>query len=662
MHLKIFLQQLKRGKKTGLYILLLMVVVAFFVMSINLYHNSRANLQTVEENYSTIALMELYGEIDEYGNLVSGDKEQVLGYESVTVEGFDFSKIVDTDCVTHWDLRSRYGAYIENHVSMQGKGFPMLGEDVLRFRIAEAEPVVLPVNWEEYDSSNTEFKVEIIDSAAGCYAYPDEWRFGNFSLYSLDCRNYYAEQVKQLNRNEDVDYITLYPNEEYVMVIGMGSGWYPSEEQGLLRREREDSALSLYSTFSRAGALNYRVDYSTANDFTTYTQGPEAGEFFPLQRWEDVQNNTEMKIYFEEIQKGTQITNHAFSVTTTNDFEGIAAYHLGGASLKEGRLITEEEYASGAKVCLISDQMASYQQWEIGDKLPMKFFEYSGFVNRDSQTQWDYPVWNRQTEEFFHEAEYEIVGIYTQNEVSGNSDISKTTLAMPWFNIYVPDASVENQPPMEERPVHGGLFTIHLLNGSIDEFNEHITALGLLEEKEGQFNPKFSFYDQGYSVVQPGLEAMNGTAKLLLALSSLLLLVTCVLLAFFFAQNQKQSVGIFRMLGGSKRKALTAVLICALVLTVIGAVLGGILGFGLAEFVGENINKNNLAQSQDAATYQAYVLQSSNGQMQDLAVKADLLLTVVSTAASMIFPMMLILFVLLYINQEPRELLPKSGG
>ena len=116
------------------------------------------------------------------------------------------------------------------------------------------------------------------------------------------------------------------------------------------------------------------------------------------------------------------------------------------------------------------------------------------------------------------------------------------------------------------------------------------------------------------------------------------------------------------MLGGSKRKALLAVLLCALMLTLVGAVLGGMLGYGLAEFVGENINKNNLAQSQDAATYQAYVLQSGNDQMQDLAVKANLSLTVVSTAASMIFPMMLILFVLLYINQEPRELLPKSGG
>lgn len=60
MHMKIFMQQLRRGKKrTGLYILLLSAVMAFFVMSVNLYKNSVTNLESVEENYSTVALMEL---------------------------------------------------------------------------------------------------------------------------------------------------------------------------------------------------------------------------------------------------------------------------------------------------------------------------------------------------------------------------------------------------------------------------------------------------------------------------------------------------------------------------------------------------------------------------------------------------------------------------
>ena len=40
MHHKIFLKQMKRSKKTILYLLLLFAVTAFFVTSVNLYQNS----------------------------------------------------------------------------------------------------------------------------------------------------------------------------------------------------------------------------------------------------------------------------------------------------------------------------------------------------------------------------------------------------------------------------------------------------------------------------------------------------------------------------------------------------------------------------------------------------------------------------------------------
>ena len=137
MHFKIFWQQLRRGsRRTALYILLLTAVTAFFVMSVNLYRNSVANLAAVEENYSTIAVVELYGDVDSYGNLVEPYSEEHAGYKSVSVNGFDFSEIVESDSVTSWDLRSKYGAYIEGHPAMQGQEFPMLLENMNRFKIA----------------------------------------------------------------------------------------------------------------------------------------------------------------------------------------------------------------------------------------------------------------------------------------------------------------------------------------------------------------------------------------------------------------------------------------------------------------------------------------------------------------------------------------------
>ena len=95
MHFRIFLQQLRRGtKRTLLYTFILMAVSAFLVMSLNLYKNSTANLQSAEETYTTIALMELYGDVNSYGELVEPFSEDYAGNKAVAVEGYDISEIV----------------------------------------------------------------------------------------------------------------------------------------------------------------------------------------------------------------------------------------------------------------------------------------------------------------------------------------------------------------------------------------------------------------------------------------------------------------------------------------------------------------------------------------------------------------------------------------
>ena len=70
MSIRIFFQQLRRNSsRTWLNILLLAAAVAFFVMSLNLHQNSVRNIREAEDAYSTIAVMEIYGDVDQYGNL-----------------------------------------------------------------------------------------------------------------------------------------------------------------------------------------------------------------------------------------------------------------------------------------------------------------------------------------------------------------------------------------------------------------------------------------------------------------------------------------------------------------------------------------------------------------------------------------------------------------
>ena len=70
-HIQIFLKQTRRStKRLVLQLVLLLAVIAFFVVSLNLYSNSIQNLQTVEDTYTTIATAEFYGYVNEAGELV----------------------------------------------------------------------------------------------------------------------------------------------------------------------------------------------------------------------------------------------------------------------------------------------------------------------------------------------------------------------------------------------------------------------------------------------------------------------------------------------------------------------------------------------------------------------------------------------------------------
>lgn len=668
MHCSIFFQQLRRGRRrTALYLLLLAAAAAFFVMSVNLYRNSVRNLAAVEDTYSTIAVMELYGDVDHLGELVGPYSEAHMGYRSVAVEGYDLSPIVTADGVTSWDLRSQYAACIEGAPAMADSEYLMQSQDVVRFRLTSASPLTIPISWDGsavYDTPSVSVMAEVTASAAGCITYPAWLRFSYVSPLGGgdEARDYYREQVQALNRSDEVDTVTLYPGVEYIATADLSALWALDSRSGALALADQSgsSELGLLPTHSNYGYRDLRVGYGSSSEYPEFEFGPWAGQPFPLQRWEDVEADPALRDYFQGAWDSAYTTLCSYTVELTRDFTGIPVYHLGGASLKEGRLITQEEYASGAQVCLVSDQMAHYQGWQLGDALDMRFYEFDGMTNTNVEAFRSRPFWSCETEDFFDRGSYEIVGIYTQNPITGNSGIASSTLTMPWSTIYVPEGSVSAPRTAEELPVHGARLTIRLENGAIDRFLADIEAIGITKPRTGAYAPSFTFFDQGYSLVQPGLETMHGTAQLLLALSAVLLAAICVLTAYLFAHDQRQSVGILRMLGGSKKQALGAVLLCGLTVAAAGGLLGTAVGVALTDTVGASIVSKDLSQSQEAAALQAFVVDAGTGELA-LAARADLALTALAAALSIAAPVLLmLLFLLLYIHKEPRALLPNQ--
>ncbi len=670
MKTKLFYKQMTRSVKTvAVNVVILTVVTAFFCMSLNLYSSSMQNLMQSEDTYSTIAVMELYGDVNEYGELTERSDEDYAGYLPVSVEGYDFYDILNCDGVLGYDLRIRCAAYIEDHpatIDDDGMNAFMTNETVIRFTLSRDEEVRIPISWSEdytaYRSQNINpiYLKDIVSAvdflwynkeqfmSKGIYISPSS------NKYNQEQRTYYAEQVKKLNRSDETDYVVLYPGVEYIASIYIDEGWKVREDSnGLMTgNQRFDPGYITYF------GDNFRVVYGRNVEELSETVGYKAEQPFPIARWEDVQNDTTLKEQWEGAWEAANYNLCTYNVCLTKDITGVPAFHLGGAFLADGRMITKAEYEQGAKVCMVSKQLAQQQHWYVGDKLNMDFYHFEAFANTNEAVQQSYPIYHKNTEGFFDSGEFEIVGIFDQKTIVGNSGISQSTIAMPWNQIYIPHNAVQNTLLETELPVHGALLTIWLENGSVDAFLRDVDTLGITQ-KTNDFTPTFSFYDQGYSLIQPSLQSMYGTAKLLLVLSASLLLVTCTLLAYFFAQNQKHNIGILRMLGGKKKQAIAAVLACVLVLTLLGAIPGAILGHGLTKRVGDTM-LNGTKEDEKLANLKAYVLTETEKATMELVVEAEPATTFAATLGTLLFPLLVVLFILCYINKEPRELLPKS--
>ena len=383
-------------------------------------------------------------------------------------------------------------------------------------------------------------------------------------------------------------------------------------------------------------------------------------EPFWIQKVEDISQEDLEK--FEQISRAYYIGSRSFAVMTTNDISGIPAFNLGNMFIRDGRSITANEYESGKKVCMISRELAKAQKWRVGEKIKFSFYEYNCFTNSTADTDRLIPFYTYTSpDNFFDSGEYEVVGIYDVRPMTGSSTISEAAISVPWNTIYIPEKSLTNAPAEEDRPVTGALLTIWLENGKIEPFIERMNELGITGAKQGDYEARFTFYDQGYSRIQPSLEALSGTAELLLILSSSLLVIAALLLAFFYAQSQKQSIGTMRLLGCSKARAFVAVMLSALIIAVTGALMGAAIGHALTASVGESIMANANQTPEEFLAFSAYLAESTQVEV-EFALGADASVSLLTCLAALgLFIAVTLVFVARYLGKGPRELLPRAG-
>ena len=592
--------------------------------------------------------------------------------------------IITAPSVKKYELRARYGAFNEDNIVVRyndkKQAIPICDEDIIRFKIvtehqkeAEADKEWNDVEFVDdgryrihtfsFVDSDThtsrKYNLDIIESAINVFDYEKLPILFNISLDNIYTTTPLTDTNSLMPSAEYADKpdcIILEPNTEYIASIsGLSSSSNTFNAANSLYKiqtfgvARDKFFRSNYYCYSIGRSEYVSWDYPYENPFWIY-------------EYDELKSKPEMLKKYEQIARAYYINSRSFGVMTTNDLTGIPAFHLGNMFIPEGRMITEEEYASGAKVCMISTDLAKLQGWNVGDKIDFSFYEYNNFVNA---TIWGSRLSPRYTytdpDHFFDNGEYEIVGTYNVRPLTGTSAVSASAVSVPWNTIYIPEKSLENAPAEEDRPVTGALLTIWLENGKIEPFIERMNGLGITGAKRGDYEARFTFYDQGYSRIQPSLEALSGTAELLLILSSSLLVIAALLLAFFYAQSQKQSIGTMRLLGCSKARAFAAVMLSALIIAVTGALIGAAIGHALTAGVGESIMANANQTPEEFLAFSAYLAESTQVEV-EFALGADAKISLLTCLAALgLFIVGTLVFVLRYLGKGPRELLPRAG-
>lgn len=213
MHLR---QLFRKPTRTALYLAVLILLTAFFCVSFNLYKNSEHNLKLADEAYTTIAIMELYAEVDNHGNLISDvtTAEDYAGRYAMMVYDYDLEPIMSAPSVKKYELRARCGAFSENNIALKenidDKNIytPYYSDEVIRFKInADDTPVIhlsekgfelpdysspgLYINTSEHKPYSLVF--DIIETATGAYL---PWGISGKRI----CTNIWTQDKKQLNK------------------------------------------------------------------------------------------------------------------------------------------------------------------------------------------------------------------------------------------------------------------------------------------------------------------------------------------------------------------------------------------------------------------------------------------------------------------------------
>lgn len=307
---------------------------------------------------------------------------------------------------------------------------------------------------------------------------------------------------------------------------------------------------------------------------------------------------------WREAIENIEINEHAFPVIGVEKLGYIADFAREDVRIVEGRNFTAKELERGANVCVISETLAAINGISVGDTIDLNYYiydwsvPYQWYINEGIGIIEPSAYYYTSTTGLAQTESYTVVGLYRDS--SEWTYISGDNYSFTPNTIFVPKSSVTGSMDYSDQ----GMFRTYVLqNGSIDEFQKEVAMAGL--------DGLFTYYDHDYEIISQNLFAYDEVAKQAMVVGVASSLVLAALYFILFPMQQKKNVSIMYSLGANRKRRISYLLGSNLCILLPGTLIGCVVSIVSWKLVSSALFA--------AAEAEAYF---------DFAVDAPLLLTV----------------------------------
>ena len=297
--------------------------------------------------------------------------------------------------------------------------------------------------------------------------------------------------------------------------------------------------------------------------------------------------NSEAGAQWKAALERDAVNQHTFAVLGVDDLGYVAQFAREEAQIIEGRDFTEEELESGARVCIISQELATANGLTVGDAIHPNFFNadenlpYNMLLTRNKGIINPSSAFYFSTTPLLGEMEYTIVGIYRSSEPWAYVTAAENHYAFTPNTIFVPKASITAEMQYSE---FLQFKTVVLHNGRMDDFAAMMNRAG--------YAGAYLLSDQGYSIIAGNFSDYEAQSKQVMQICVAAYAIISLLYLLLYPGSQRKTMRLMQNLGVPGRQRRGHVFVSSVVLLIPAAVIGAVAGF---EFWGRINDKLKLS-------------------------------------------------------------------